>query len=135
MKRILLHGAALCLGALLLFSCLQLAQADEPAEDTRVGMIRTHFSCGCEGEAVGTMISRCGMIAPAGALYCREHGRIYDTIGFSFGGGITYERDFTFRAFETFAKGYDPVNDIAYIKFPVTLGDRTGWYECKTVSY
>ena len=116
-----------------------LAEETQPA-DTRIAVIESHFTCGCDSWAVGTMVSRCGMVAPSGAMYCTEHGKIYDKIGFYFGyqadrhAAITYERDFTFHAFDTFPKGYNFANDLAYIKFPVTIGDETGWYSCKTLT-
>ena len=136
MKRIIQRPALLCLIMLTALLCLQAALSEEPAPDTRIAVIESRFSCGCEGQAAGTMVSRCGMVAPAGALYCREHGKPYDRIIFRFGSAadtgaaITYERDFTFRAYDNFAKTYSFIDDIAYIKFPVTIGDRTGWYAC-----
>ena len=124
----------------LLIMILLMPAAMASETDPAIARLHVTFECGCDEWRSGTMVSKVGMITPSGSLYCTEHGKKYARIIFYFGwqgndqADYIYDGDFSFEAYETFPKGYVNTNDIAYIKFPYSIGDRTGWYSCKAAS-
>lgn len=142
MKRRRNHILLILLAALLASVLLPGAAVPEGAgeTDTRIARLHVHFDCGCEGWRSGTMVSKVGMITPSGTFYCPEHGNEFEQVVFYFGwkgndeAFYIYDGDFNFCAYETFPKGYVNTNDIAYIQFPYSIGDKTGWYTCKAAS-
>ena len=131
MKRIIL---AVLLAALLVLTLT--AGAEDVPVDTRIARITSTYECGCERYYYGAMIGRNGLMTKACSFYCPEHGKAYTTVHFEFGSpepGVSvyeYSGDFYLKAFDKFKTGYDYEGDIAYVRFPELVGDKTGWYRC-----
>ena len=119
------------------------AEAAEPVEviDNRIAQITTDYACGCHREKLlGTMVGPEGMVVPAAALYCPTHGKRFVSVRFRFGvradGSVflDYGSEFTFIAYENFENGFNAENAVAYVKFPIAIGNMTGWYDCKAAT-
>ena len=112
------------------------AGAEEVLVDTRIARITSTYECGCERYYYGAMIGRNGLLTKACSFFCPEHGKAYTSVHFEFGSpepGVSvceYSGDFFLKTFDKFKSGYDYEGDIAYVRFPELVGDKTGWYRC-----
>lgn len=92
------------------------------------------FLCGCTRGGTGAMIGRRGLVTAAHNLYCSTHGQKLDYCNFYFGAKSAnscwyrYSGRFSYRAYDHFANGYSPENDIGYVIFDSPVGDETGWF-------
>ena len=113
--------------------------ANEPEylTDTRICQAQVKFACGCENIVYGAMVGRYGLVLPATGLYCRQHGNKFSSAVFVFGrtesnkAVYLYNGVFTYEAYEKFQNknSVKNENNIAWVKFPEPVGDKTGWYE------
>jgi len=112
------------------------AGAEEILVDSRIARLTSTYECGCERYYYGVMIGRNGLMTKACSFYCPEHGKPYTSVHFEFGSpepGVSvceYDGDFFLKTFDKFKTGYDYEGDIAYVRFPELIGDKTGWYRC-----
>ncbi len=134
MKRIVRFLFLLFLAVAVLLPGVVSAEIKTIESDPRIARLEVVFSCGCTKSCSGTMISKIGMITPSGSLYCTEHGKPFSSVVFYFGwqgnskAFYVYDGPFEYHAYETFEYGYENKNDIACIRFPLAVGDHTGWY-------
>ncbi len=134
MKRITRFLFLLLLAAAVALPAAVSAEVKTIESDPRIARLEVVYSCGCTKSCSGTMISKIGMITPSGSLYCTEHGKLFSSVVFYFGwqgnsnAFYVYDGPFEYHAYETFEYGYENKNDIACIRFPLAVGDHTGWY-------
>ena len=113
----------------------------EVVTDSRIANLAVSYECGCTMNShFGTMVGPNGMVVPAAALYCANHGKPYTAIQFKFGprpdgsSFMEYNGEFTAQSYETFENGLNMENAIGYIRFPIAVGDTTGWFKCKAAT-
>ena len=101
---------------------------------TAMALLEVEYKCGCWALGTGFMASRCRMLTAAHCLYCTDHHSPARYIDFFFGydharstSYYVYSGKFTAYLGTRFNKTVLVEKDYAVIKFPVSIGARTGY--------
>ena len=108
------------------------AEVHTAEADHAVALMKSTFSCGCEREGTGVMISRYALISARHNFYCPVHGTKATKTEYYFGykpGNEYYHLEVSSCSQTGEASKFNSKDDLGFTVFDEPVGDITGWYE------